>query len=115
MGKKEDTTFQVVEKINSIPSDDRSLETITKICEKNGVTLDTLVSKLEKLTNAKKVTLDKCGEEHEEEDNATQHKATMSLLELLCYLKNGPIVSVDVKISAEEREIIDMYGRWSDN
>lgn len=110
-------TFKAANEIISSSTEDRTAEEINNIvvdiCKKNGITLDSLVKKLDKLSQAKKVTIDKFGDEHYEEDSMVQHKSVLTLLELIGYLKKGPIVTLGVNISTEEREIIDMYGRYS--
>lgn len=111
-------TFEIAKDISSSMNSELSSQEIDNIvvetCRKNKITLETLIQKLDKLSNAKKITYDKMGDEHAEEDNLTQHKAILTLLELIGYLKKTPLVSV-VNISAEEKEILDMYGRWSEN
>ena len=107
--------FEISENISSsIDSDTSSQEVeniVVKTCRENKITLDTLIKKLDKLSCAQKITIDKCGEEHAEEDSLIQHKAVLTLLEITGYLKKGPLVEI-TQISTEEREIIDMYGRW---
>lgn len=109
-------TFEVAQKISSSIETDSTAQEVESIvvrtCLKNKITLETLIQKLDKLSKAKKIIIDKCGEEHEEEDSTIQHKAILTLLELIGYLKKGPLVEVNNILSTEEREIIDMYGRY---
>lgn len=121
MGKEisESKSFEIAKSIASSVHTDSSPQEISNIvvetCRKNKITLETLIKKLDKLSNAQKITIDKCGEEHAEEDSLIQHKAVLTLLELIGYLKKGPMVEVNNIISTEEREIINMYERWSEN
>lgn len=118
MGKSisDNKTFEIAKDISSSVKEESTSSEVNNIvvetCRKNKITLETLIQKLDKLSKAQKITYDKMGDEHAEEDSLIQHKAILTLLELIGYLKKGPIVSVEVGVSSEEREIIDMYGRY---
>lgn len=74
--------------MNDLQINNRANEIITKEMESAGITDSAPFVVLSKLLNAKKMTVDKFGDEHEEEDNAAQGKAVELVLRLKKLLDN---------------------------
>lgn len=103
---------EIIEEVKvALPSIEIPSDVVSKICAENGVTLETLCETLGAGLKARRMTLDKYGEEHYEEDFGNQHKYMMTALELLKYVKSPGVNVQVVNISVEERELLDAYKR----
>lgn len=114
MGKKKDVQGIVETAVSNITEETTPTEYSTiveRVCAENGVTLVELCKTLAKGLKAQKLTLDKFGDEHIEDDFGNQHKFLMTALELLRYVKSAGVNVQVVNISVEERELLDAYSR----
>ncbi len=87
---------------------------IEEVLDKHNLKIDNFVVALKEGLTAEDIRIDRYGDEVARvPDHATRHKFFASGMELLGYLKSvGTTVTVS-QITATEREILEMYGKYN--